>query len=288
MDLVRVDEVRPSPDWYNALEQGNLLFFPRAPWPIPADDQEFLRSINQTSRAYHKNIAYRPESDRVTGVDQKAGADAERLHSILRNFSRATLDFLRQLVPRYMERCRIDYASFRGIEEEGRDLAFKKRNDLLHIDAFPTRPTRGDLILRTFVNIHPSRNRVWLTSDPFGRLAHEHAVAAGWPKMASRDRLMRLFTRRTAYDRFMLHFHDYLKSSQEYQQRCAKYRWEFPPGSAWMVFTDIVPHAVLSGQHALEQTVIVPRASLQAPACAPAEILNGLLAQPGSAAGKTA
>ena len=67
---------------------------------------------------------------------------------------------------------------------------------------------------------------------------------------------------RSAYDRFMLGFHDYLKFNHDYQETCAKYRFEFPPDSTWMVFTDIVPHAVLSGQHALEQTVIVRREKL--------------------------
>ena len=74
----------------------------------------------------------------------------------------------------------------------------------------------------------------------------------------------------------MLRFHDYLKANAEYQQNCTKYRWEFPPGSAWIVFTDIVPHAVLSGQYALEQTVIVSRHALLAASRAPIEILKSL------------
>jgi hypothetical protein len=43
-----------------------------------------------------------------------------------------------------------------------------------------------------------------------------------------------------------------------------------------MVFTDVVPHAVLSGQYALEQTVIVDRESLVGRENAPIEILQGL------------
>jgi hypothetical protein len=276
MDAVAVEEVRPAPELYQALEKGNILLFRRAPWDIPKEDQEFLRSIRQTDRAYHKNIAYRPKSDRVTGFDKRAVSDPAKLHSALRNFSRAALAFLNQLLPRYIERCRVDYASFRPVEEEGRTLSFNKRNDLLHIDAFPTRPTDGDLILRTFVNIHPSLPRVWMTSDPFESVAHQYAEAAGWSSMASSGRLKRLLTRRSAYDRFMLHFHDYLKRNDDYQRTSRKYRWEFPPGAAWIVFTDIVPHAVLSGQYALEQTVIASRQSLLAPECAPAEILKKL------------
>lgn len=278
MELVAAEDARPAPELYGALEAGNILFFRHIPFDLPEASQDYLRGIAQTSQAYHKNIAFRPGPDKVTGFDDKSVADPEKLRAVLRDFSSAALGFLRRLLPRYMESCRIDYASFRGVEEEGRNLSFKKRNDLLHIDAFPTRPTGGDLILRTFANIHPTRSRVWLTSDPFAPLARQYAADAGWRGASSGGSLAALFTRRTPYDRFMLHFHDYLKSNNRYQESCAKYRWEFPPGSAWMVFTDIVPHAVLSGQHALEQTVIVPRGALLSPACAPVEILKSLAA----------
>jgi len=78
----------------------------------------------------------------------------------------------------------------------------------------------------------------------------------------------------------MLGFHDYLKFNAAYQQTCAKYRFEFPPDSTWMVFTDVVPHAVLSGQFALEQTVIVRRESLAAKQHAPIAILEQICARP--------
>ncbi len=185
-----------------------------------------------------------------------------------------------------MEKARIDFASFRPQEEEGRDLPTKKRNDLLHVDAFPTRPTRGDMILRFFTNIHPTKPRVWMTSDPMGTLAPRYASDAGLaevarhPKGSIANRVVGAFggveAKRSAYDRFMLGFHDYLKFNGEYQQSCAKYRFEFPPDSTWMVFTDVVPHAVLSGQYALEQTVIVARESLAGRENAPIEILQGI------------
>ena len=43
-----------------------------------------------------------------------------------------------------------------------------------------------------------------------------------------------------------------------------------------MVFTDVVPHAVLSGQFAVEQTFIIAKDSLAAPELAPASILERL------------
>jgi 3-deoxy-D-manno-octulosonic acid hydroxylase-like protein len=276
MELIAVEKIQPSPERYAALEEGNLLLIRNGPWAKLENDWRFLRAIPQTSGAHHKNIAYRPASGKVTGFDAKAVSEPRRLHSALKAFSNAAIDLLEALLPLYMRDCRIDYASFRPVEEQGRHLPFNKRNDLLHIDAFPTRPTGGDLILRTFVNIHPSRPRGWVTSDPFGPLAQEHPAAAGWPHAASRGGLMQLFTHRTAYDRFMMRFHDYLKRNRKYQQTCPKYRWEFPPGATWIAFTDIVPQAVLSGQYALEQTVIVSRHALQSPASAPIEILNRL------------
>ena len=43
--------------------------------------------------------------------------------------------------------------SYRPVEEATRKLRLKARNDLLHVDAFPTRPTNGWRILRCFVLI---------------------------------------------------------------------------------------------------------------------------------------
>jgi len=90
-------------------------------------------------------------------------------------------------------------------------------------------------------------------------------------------------TARSPYDRFMLSFHDYLKKNAEYQQSCPKYRFEFPPGATWLVFTDVVPHSVESGQLAMEQTMIVSQQSLAVPHRAPIAILEKLAGTPLSA-----
>jgi hypothetical protein len=146
------------------------------------------------------------------------------------------------------------------------------------------------MILRVFTNVNPTKARVWMTSDPFEPLARRYAVDAGLPRIASQpdgpvwSRFLRTagfpVVQRSAYDRFMLGFHDYLKFNAEYQRDCAKYRFDFPPDSTWMVFTDVVPHAVLSGQFALEQTVIVRRDSLAGKQHAPIAILEDICQKP--------
>ena len=73
---------------------------------------------------------------------------------------------------------------------------------------------------------------------------------------------------------FMMGFHHFLKGNLEYQQAAQTERLAFPPASTWLVFTDMVSHAVLSGQYALEQTFIVARESLALPEKAPIAILE--------------
>ena len=63
--------------------------------------------------------------------------------------------------------------------------------------------------------------------------------------------------KRSPYDDFMMRFHNFLKENASFQAECRKEYLQFPAGSSWMVYTDMVPHAVLSGQYALEQTFLV-------------------------------
>jgi len=292
MEFVTI-ESWPAPqltDYRPALEAGNVLFFPTTPFRLPEESQDFLRNLNFSGGAIHKNVAYRPGADRVTGVEADS-AQAKRLKSILRDYSRTVVEFTRALLPQYAPAWKLDYASFRPLEEQGRDLPLNKRNDLIHTDAFPTRPTNGDLILRVFTNIHPAKPREWVTTDPFRVIATRYARSAGLDRIASGGRLLNRSahllhsfglpaTPRSPYDRFMLRFHEYLKRNEEFQKNCAKYHFAFPPGSTWLTFTDVLPHSVHSGQHALEQTFIISRFSLANTENAPVSILESLCGRP--------
>jgi len=71
--------------------------------------------------------------------------------------------------------------------KKNRDLPVHKRNDLLHVDAFPSRPTRGGRILRVFTNLNTTRPRVWATTESFDALARQYAKAAGLQQIAEDD-----------------------------------------------------------------------------------------------------
>jgi hypothetical protein len=290
LDLVPDSSTR---DYRAVLERGDILFFPGGGFEIPQEVRTELMGATQDARAIHKNIAYKPNIDAVSGLRFKSEnerSEGERIRTAMRTYSRLAVDFVRGILPAYSTCWKIDYASFRSLEERGRDLPRTKRNDLLHVDAFPTRPVFGDLILRCFTNVNPVHPREWVTGDPFVQLAEREAARAGLARFAAdagspvnavRRAALRTLRRagiplvdRSPYDRFMLHFHDWLKGNAEYQRNCRKYRFDLPPGSTWLVFTDVVPHAVLGGRLALEQTFIISRASLASPALAPSSILE--------------
>lgn len=88
-------------------------------------------------------------------------------------------------------------------------------------------------------------------------------TAAGWADPATREERAREECRRPM---------EFLHAS--FQENCPKDYREFPPGSVWLVYTDMVPHAMLSGQYALEQTFLVHPEAMITPEKAPIRIIE--------------
>ncbi len=195
--LVRINDFNLPPGWSSPadaasrsrqccenLEDGRILFFDGVPFAFSKEDREFLLSQRQSGSRLHKNVSYRPVQDVLRGA---AGERVEvaRLQDVMRRYSQEVTRFVRQLLAPYAELCQLDYASFRPEQEQGRDLSVHKRNDLLHIDSFPTRPMHGRRILRCFTNINPTEARVWNTTGSFSSLAGKFAADAGLPAIAA-------------------------------------------------------------------------------------------------------
>jgi 3-deoxy-D-manno-oct-2-ulosonic acid (Kdo) hydroxylase len=267
------------------LEAGRILVFPELPYKFPSDEREFLLSREWDELRLHKNVSYRPQDDVMRGFSGDHGTQTH-LHHILRNYSTHVVEFLRDFLRPYAGKWKLDFASFRPFEEQGRDLSLHKRNDLLHVDAFRLRPTGGGRILRVFTNLHATKPRVWYAIADFGWLAEKYAGNAGVRRFAEKNGALRRSVSqvaaklglkrlsRTQYDRFMLRFHDYLKENDDFQHNSPKVRLEFAPLATWMVFTDGVAHAAMSGQFALEQTLLITAEALVAPESAPCRILE--------------
>jgi len=267
------------------LEAGKILVFSKLPYEFPSDEREFLLSREWNELRLHKNVSYRPDDDVMRGFSGDHGTQTH-LHHVLRNYSMHVVDFLRDFLRPYAGKWKLDFASFRPFEEQGRDLSLHKRNDLIHVDAFRLRPTRGGRILRVFTNLHATKPRVWYAIGDFGWLAEKYAGNAGIRSFADKNGALRRSMSwlgaklglkrlsRTPYDRFMLRFHDYLKENDDFQRNSPKVRLEFPPLATWIVFTDGVAHAAMSGQFAMEQTLLIPPEALVAPDSAPFRVLE--------------
>lgn len=292
MELIRIDSNCMDAAYRRSLcehlERGNILLLFPTPFQPSVEDSAFLRDQKQAQNSSHKNIAYKPHLRKITGVEATTDANAEKMRAILETYSQQALQFLSDLLPDYAHHWKVDYASFRPVEEQGRRLPIRHRNDLMHLDAFPTRPTHGGRILRAFTNLHPERDRVWGTGEPFEDLAAHYAIAAGLNqvvtpfarlkrRIALSGRLFGLHVPdRSPYDEFMLRFHHYLKSNVKFQEEGQRDTAIFPPGATWISFTDQVAHRVLSGQYALEQTCIVPLHAMLLPDKAPVNVLEKL------------
>jgi 3-deoxy-D-manno-octulosonic acid hydroxylase-like protein len=267
------------------LERGEIVTFEPCPFPLPTGEDLTFLMQQQLKGVAHKNISYNPDTRLVTGFALQSLTQVDQLHRLLGEFSRNAIAWLRSLLPRYAQAWLADRASFRPEEEATRKLRLTARNDLLHFDAFPSRPTRGQRILRLYVNINPTDDRVWMTSDTFAKVLERYGEAAGLPTQHTgtwlhsvKQGLVSLFQpnvlERTAYDEFMLRLHHYLKTNDDFQERAPRRIWHFKPQTAWLLFSDTLSHAELRGQYALEHSFFVAPHSLMLPDESPPILLE--------------
>ena len=281
----------------DSLERGSVVFFPESPVPVP--DMEDLNFIRQElpDLLRGKNISYHPEVDQIRGLDEADPEVAARVRRILVGMSDNIAEFLARNAPRLVENWTVGTCSFRPIEEQGRQLDAHASNELVHVDAGAYGATNGDRILRFFVNVNPTEDRVWATKGSFPELFQRHGeqaqlvgASAGnnflkkGPVDHARTGLINTLAKvvpvlkvldSSPYDRVMRKFHNYMKDTPAFQQETQGHEeFRFPPFSAWMVFTDMVSHACLSGQYAFVHTSIVPLGNCRLPDMAPMNILR--------------
>ncbi len=277
------------------LERGNVVYFPKSPVALPEPaDLAFLRE-EMPQQLKRKNVSYYPSADRLVGVE--APALAERTHRLLQAHSRRVGEFLTQAMPGFVKGWTVGTSSFRPLQERGRNLSPHASNEFVHVDAGAYGATHGDRILRFFINVNPTEDRVWSTRGTFAEVYRRHGAAAGIvpqgsvrnlrPGLANRlySGLLRgaerLGARRAGmidtspYDRLMRQLHNYMKDTPEFiQGRDGFEEFSFPPFSAWMVLTDTVSHACLSGQFAFVDTFIIRLASCRFPELSPYQLLQ--------------
>jgi hypothetical protein len=259
----------------SVLEAGGLVLFPEMAFPLEADERPLVDPAILSGKS--KNVSLDPVSGRVSGVEVDAAAQAA-LGRMLSRFADYAEDLIGELTPRYAGALQRRRTSFRPGAVATRALSPRKDDRRLHTDAFPSNPVQGRRILRVFANINPAgEDRVWeLGEDDFQTLAERYRDRLASPSRSAW--LMELLGltkgRRSAYDEAMLRLHDAAKLDEGYQRSAGKRRMVFPAGCMWVVYTDSVLHAALAGQHALEQTFLMPLEAMETPALAPVRVLE--------------
>lgn len=256
------------------LERGAVLFFPDLAFHLAETEKQFLDARVSDGKA--KNISL----DHTTGRLQATaltGESAQALAAMIGRFGQQATRLVHDLLPYpQVERAR---TSFRPVEVEGRHYSKISDDRRLHVDAFPSRPMRGRRILRFFANVAPSSSRRWHVGEPFEDFARSFLPKVGphWPgKSWLYDKLGVTRGRRSLYDELMLSLHDAAKLDDGFQRNSPHESIEFPPGCCWLVFTDVVLHAALGGEFALEQTFHLDVSQMAEPDRAPVRVLERL------------
>lgn len=240
----------------DGLENGNVLFFPKLDFRISEKELSYFSPSLVTED--RKNVSFDLAKDELKGC--LGGLEAiESIHEMMKRYAKCANDFVLRLFPEYKGHLKLARTSFRPVEIQGRKSpSYRKDDTLLHLDSFPATPTKGSRILRLFTNINPNDTpRVWKVGEPCEAVLKKFAPKVAMPFPLYRKLLASLgITKsyRILYDHYMLAIHNKMKGDKRYQELVDQELIEFPSKSSWMVFTDQVSHAALSGQYVLEQS----------------------------------
>jgi hypothetical protein len=282
VELGATDWLAPGcdPKWIEAVEDGKVLYFPRLAFELTGEERGLLKPELLAEGV--RNISWDPQRG-LKGVagDEKVQAAVGELVS---RFASQATQLVHQLFPAYAPHLRAAPASLRPRSVSNRKQSVRADDRRLHVDAFPSRPNYGERILRVFANVNPQDEpRVWRVGEPFEDVARRFMPRAKpysrWQAKAL-NALHVTKSLRSEYDHLMLQIHDRMKADEHYQRHCPQVTMPFPPGTAWICFSDQAVHAAMSGQYMMEQTFHLPVAKQYNPQASPLAILSRLAGHP--------
>jgi hypothetical protein len=260
-----------------ALESGEVLYLPGLGFKFEQGEERFLSDRWSDGKA--KNINIRPSSDTVRGAAGGA-SDLAQLRDMLARYARQSEQLVAALFPGFLAHMQRGGTSFRPFGVTQRQTSWRKDDTRLHVDAFPSNPTRGVRLLRVFTTVNPDgQARVWRVGEPFRAFAAKflprtRTPPPGWLWLLHALGITK--KRRSAYDHLMLQLHDGVKADLNYQRTAPQQEFGFPPGATWVVFSDQVLHAAMSGQMMFEQTFYLDPEGLAHPEKSPLRVLEEL------------
>jgi hypothetical protein len=268
------------PEWIAAVEDGKVLYFPALAFDLSDVERDLLGP--QLLAEGVRNISW----DSARGLKGVAGDEAVQraVTQLVSRFAGQATALVRGLFPGYGPHLRPAPTSLRPMQVSQRKQSVRADDRRLHVDAFPSRPNRGERILRVFANVNPQGEpRVWRVGEPFEDVARRFLPQAK-PYSPWQARMLAALhvtkSLRSEYDHLMLQIHDRMKADDAYQRESPQVTMPFPAGSAWVCFSDQTVHAAMSGQHMMEQTFHLPVARQYNREASPLAILGRLAGHP--------
>lgn len=267
-----------QPSVVGDLEQGKVIFLPQLSFSLSEQEKTLLDPIWVDPK--RKNISYKPQQDKLTGV--AAVAQEPAIRELLQRHYQSCCQLISAILPEYQAALHTPTNSLRlhPVARWTQNTSWRKDDRRLHVDAFPSRPNYGERILRIFTNINPNgESRAWRVGESFPTLAQRFL-----PRLKSyspvnswlQNTLGITKSYRSHYDHLMLQMHDAMKADADYQQNGPQVAIDFPPGSSWICFSDQTPHAAMGGQFMLEQTFLLPVNEMLDPQQSPLKVLESL------------
>ena len=264
-------------NWIDALEQGKVLYFPALPFTLTADEQTLL-----TPKVLEENV----RNISLAADNQLKGAAGDErtqalLTQMLKRYRTQAEQLVHSLLPKYQGALRNAPTSYRPKKVEARKQSWRADDRRMHVDAFTSRPNRGERILRVFSNIHPEGvPRVWRVGEPFAEMV-DTMLPRTKPYIRWQAKLLNKLgitkSLRSEYDHLMLQLHDSMKADMQYQKEAKQVSMPFAPGSVWVCFSDHALHGVESGQYMMEQTFHIAPEKQYNPSVSPLAHLSKVL-----------
>ena len=280
IDFIDWAEAHSRPEWTAALEAGKVLYFPRLGFAVQPEEQALLREDMLAPKSRNVSLG----ADGVLKGAAGSAQDQQALAAMVGRFRQQALQLVDDLLPEYKGQLRVAPTSFRPKQVETRAQSVRADDQRMHVDAFPSRPSYGERLLRVFTNLNPHGvPRVWRVGEDFETIARRFLPQAK-PYRLWQAKLLNAVhatkSLRSEYDHLMLQLHDLMKFDEQYQKNGTQVTVPFPPGSVWVCFSDQATHAVMSGQFMMEQTLYLPPGKEVDPQASPLAILTRLVGRP--------
>ena len=280
IDVNELAQVHSQPQWTAAVEAGKVLYFPHLGFDVRPDEKPLLREDMLGPKS--RNVSLDADG-KLKGAGGSAAEQAQ-LTAMVGRFRQQALALVDALLPEYQGHLRIAPTSFRPRQVETRVQSVRADDQRMHVDAFPSRPSYGERLLRVFANVNPNGvPRVWRVGDSFEAVAR-HFLPQAKPYRLWQAKVLNAVkatkSLRSEYDHCMLQLHDLMKFDEGYQKNGTQVKMPFPPGCLWVCFSDQATHAVMSGQYMMEQTLYLPPGREVDPQSSPLAILTRLMGRP--------